>query len=46
MERSSDLHSADGFLEKNFTFPSSFGVQGKWSLVAAYGVQVDPEAST
>ncbi|KAI0234055.1 Complement C3 [Lamellibrachia satsuma] len=39
VERSSDLHSADGFLEKNFTFPSSFGVQGKWSLVAAYGVQ-------
>ena len=40
MERSERLHSGDGFLEKNFTFPSTFGVEGKWALVAAFGVQV------
>ena len=40
VERSSDLHSPDGFLEKNFTFPSMSSVEGKWSLVASYGLQV------
>ena len=45
MERSERLHSGDGFLEKNFTFPSTFGVEGKWSLVAAFGVQVGSKCS-
>ena len=45
MERSERLHSGDGFLEKNFTFPSAFGVEGKWALVAAFGVQVGSKCS-
>ena len=40
VERSSNLHSPDGFLEKNFTFPSLSSVEGKWSLVASYALQV------
>ena len=45
MDRSERLHSGDGFLEKNFTFPATFGVEGKWALVAAFGVQVGVEHS-